>query len=249
VGGTRQSLTTLSEPPSTSWARQQQKGPGQQQQRGGGNGDNVEELRRLFLHYDFPSFSTGEVASGGGGGPNRRAVGHGALAQKSLDAVMPPSWKFPYVARLACEVGVGWVLSNVYFLIFLVVLFDFPPNPSTVVSTLLRWSQPLLLLPFLFFFNQVLASNGSSSMASACAGTLALLDAGVPLLAPVAGVSVGLVSRPKEASPLSSSSGSGCGGSGSNDLDYVLLTDILGLEDHYGDMDFKVKDDDRGSLC
>jgi polyribonucleotide nucleotidyltransferase len=132
--------------------------------------DSESSLRRLMLHYEFPSYCTGEI--GKGGGPNRRALGHGALAQKSLDAVMPPAWRFPYVVRLACE---------------------------------------------------VLSSNGSSSMASVCAGTLAMLDAGVPLLAPVAGVSVGLVTREK--------------GDG---LEHVLLADILGLEDHYGDMDFKV---------
>jgi len=135
------------------------------------------DLRRLMLHYEFPAYCTGEIKQGGG--PNRRAMGHGALAQKSLDAVMPPAWRFPYVVRLACE---------------------------------------------------VLSSNGSSSMASVCAGTMAMLDAGVPLLAPVAGVSVGLISREDT----------------SGELEHVLLADILGLEDHYGDMDFKVSGSRHG---
>ena len=136
-----------------------------------------------------PCLACVSVQVGGGAGPNRRALGHGALAQKALDPVMPPNWRFPYVARLAAE---------------------------------------------------VLSSNGSSSMASACAGSLALLDAGVPILAPVAGVSVGLVSRPKGSGDNLQGHGASGGAANEGDLEYVLLTDILGLEDHYGDMDFKV---------
>ena len=103
-----------------------------------GDSGTLGEVRRFFLHYDFPSFSKGEVPSGRG---NRREVGHGRLAEKALDSAIPSPSEFPYTVRVTSEVT---------------------------------------------------SSNGSSSMASVCGATLALLDAGVPLIAPVAGVSVGL---------------------------------------------------------
>ena len=120
----------------------------------------------FMLHYNFPSFSVGEAR--GSRGPGRREIGHGALAAKSLKAVMPSKEDFPYTVRLVSE---------------------------------------------------ILESNGSSSMASVCAGSLSLMAAGVPIAAAVAGISIGLVSK---------------------DDDYSLLTDIMGLEDHFGDMDFKI---------
>ncbi len=125
-----------------------------------------EYSQKFFLHYNFPSYSVGEVRPIRG--PGRREIGHGALAERALLAVLPPVDQFPYTVR---------VISD------------------------------------------ILESNGSSSMASACGGTLALMDAGVPITKPVAGISVGLV---KEGDRVE------------------LLTDILGEEDHFGDMDFKV---------
>jgi len=126
----------------------------------------LSEVKRAFLHYDFPDFSTGVVKSRVGASANRRAIGHGNLAEKAILPALPHLNDFPYTIRLTCEVT---------------------------------------------------SSNGSSSMASACGASLALLDAGVPLVSPVAGVSVGLAP-------------------GSNEL----LLDITGTEDHYGDMDFKI---------
>ncbi|MBU4305815.1 MAG: polyribonucleotide nucleotidyltransferase [Candidatus Omnitrophica bacterium] len=125
-----------------------------------------ESFKNFMLHYNFPSFSVGEVRPIRG--PGRREIGHGALAERALLAVMPSKEKFPYTVRLVSE---------------------------------------------------VLESNGSSSMATVCAGTLALMDAGVPITAPVTGIAMGLLKEEKET---------------------VILTDILGLEDHFGDMDFKV---------
>ena len=125
-----------------------------------------EYSQKFFLHYNFPSFSVGEVRPIRG--PGRREIGHGALAERALLAVLPAVDVFPYTVR---------VISD------------------------------------------ILESNGSSSMASACGGTLALMDAGVPITKPVAGISVGLI---KEGDRT------------------VLITDILGEEDHFGDMDFKV---------
>jgi polyribonucleotide nucleotidyltransferase len=122
--------------------------------------------KRFFLHYNFPPFSVGEA--GRVGFTSRRELGHGALAERSLAAMMPDVEEFPYTVRIVSE---------------------------------------------------ILESNGSSSMASICGGTLALLDAGVPLKAPVAGIAMGLISDGKK---------------------NVVLTDIMGLEDHLGDMDFKV---------
>ena len=122
--------------------------------------------KTFMLHYNFPPYCTGEVKRLGA--PGRREIGHGALAERALRAVLPPHEKFPYSIR--------------------------------VVSAIME-------------------SNGSSSMASVCSGTLALMDAGVPIKAPVAGVAMGLVVE---------------GGQ------VTILTDILGDEDHLGDMDFKV---------
>jgi polyribonucleotide nucleotidyltransferase len=125
-----------------------------------------EAHKRFLLHYNFPPFSVGET--GRMSGPGRREVGHGALAERALSAVLPSAESWPYTIRVVSD---------------------------------------------------ILESNGSSSMASVCGGTLAMMDAGIPLTAPVAGVAMGLVKE------------------GSN---YAVLSDIAGAEDHYGDMDFKV---------
>ena len=132
-----------------------------------------ESTKRFLLHYNFPPFSVGET--GRFGGQNRREIGHGALAERSLEPVIPSSAEFGYALRVTSE---------------------------------------------------VMESNGSTSMASVCGGTLALLDAGVPLKAPVAGISVGLVTEYDAA--------------GTKLLRHQLLTDIIGSEDHFGDMDFKL---------
>jgi polyribonucleotide nucleotidyltransferase len=128
-----------------------------------------EETKRFLHHYNFPPFSTGETAFLRG--PKRREIGHGALAETALKAVIPSEETFPYTVRIVSE---------------------------------------------------VLASNGSSSMASVCASTLSLMDAGVPITAPVAGIAMGLVTDPGDPGRL------------------VVLTDIQGMEDALGDMDFKV---------
>ncbi|MHC4561852.1 MAG: polyribonucleotide nucleotidyltransferase [Planctomycetota bacterium] len=125
-----------------------------------------EYKKKFMLHYNFPPFCVGEIRPIRG--PGRREIGHGALAEKSLEAVMPAADDFPYTVRLVAD---------------------------------------------------MLESNGSTSMATVCGGTLALMDAGVPIKAPVAGISIGMVS---------------------GDDQYVLLTDIVGEEDFHGDMDFKV---------
>ena len=127
---------------------------------------SLETDRRFMHHYNFPPYSVGET--GFMRGPKRRDIGHGALAQRALEAVIPPAEDFPYTIRIVSE---------------------------------------------------TLESNGSSSMGSVCGSTLALMDAGVPIKAPVSGIAMGLV---KEGD------------------DYVILTDIQGAEDHLGDMDFKV---------
>jgi len=137
------------------------------------DGLNQEYSQRFMLHYNFPPFCVGEV--GRISSPGRREIGHGALAERSLKAVIPSQDDFPYTIRLVSD---------------------------------------------------ILESNGSSSMATVCGGTLALMDAGVPMKHPVAGISIGMVSR--------------------SDDDYILLTDILGEEDHYGDMDFKVAGTQKG---
>jgi polyribonucleotide nucleotidyltransferase len=127
---------------------------------------SLETDRRYMHHYNFPPYSVGET--GFMRGPKRRDIGHGALAQRALEAMIPDTEEFPYTIRLVSE---------------------------------------------------TLESNGSSSMGSVCGSTLALMDAGVPIKAPVSGIAMGLV---KEGD------------------DYVILTDIQGAEDHLGDMDFKV---------
>jgi len=136
--------------------------------------DTMEEQdvkQRFMHHYNFPPFSGGET--GRMGGTNRRAIGHGALAQKALEAVIPPAEEFPYTIRLVSE---------------------------------------------------CFASNGSTSMGSVCASTLALMDGGVPIKAPVAGIAMGLMMSLDYA----------------RDKKYKILTDIQGPEDEFGDMDFKV---------
>ncbi len=131
-----------------------------------------ETSKRFMLHYNFPPFSVGEV--GPNRGPGRREIGHGALAERSLKAVMPGEEEFPYTVRLVSD---------------------------------------------------ILESNGSSSMASVCSATLALMDAGVPIKAPVSGIAMGLVTEGSQ---------------------WQLLTDIAGLEDHLGDMDFKAAGTEKG---
>ena len=139
---------------------------------------NAEESKRYMHHYNFPPSSTGEV--GFMRGPKRREIGHGALAERALEPMIPSQESFPYTLRLVSE---------------------------------------------------VLSSNGSSSMASVCGSTLALMDAGVPILAPVAGVAMGLVTA---------------GAANSDNFRYAVLTDIQGIEDHLGDMDFKVAGTEHG---
>ena len=130
-----------------------------------------ETEKRFILHYNFPPFSVGET--GRMGGLNRREIGHGALAERSIEPVIPPVEDFPYAIRVSSEVT---------------------------------------------------ESNGSTSMATVCSGTLSLLSAGVPLIRPVAGISVGLVTE----------------WDGETMSKYKCLLDIIGSEDFYGDMDFKL---------
>ncbi len=125
-----------------------------------------EYTKRFMLHYNFPSFSVGEVKPIRG--PGRREIGHGHLAERGIQAVMPDEEAFPYTVRVVSD---------------------------------------------------ILESNGSSSMATVCGGTLCLMDAGVPIKAPVAGIALGLAKHGD---------------------DYVVLTDIAGVEDHLGEMDFKI---------
>jgi polyribonucleotide nucleotidyltransferase len=127
-----------------------------------------EFYKRFMLHYNFPPFSVGEVQFLRG--PGRREVGHGALAERALGAVVPGDDKFAYTVRLVSD---------------------------------------------------ILESNGSSSMASVCGGSMAMMDAGVPIKAPVAGIAMGLIMDEKSGK-------------------WAVLSDIAGAEDHYGDMDFKV---------
>jgi polyribonucleotide nucleotidyltransferase len=125
-----------------------------------------EQSKSFMLHYNFPPFSTGEVRPMRG--TSRREIGHGNLAERAVQAILPPFEEFPYTIRIVSD---------------------------------------------------ILESNGSSSMASICGGSLALFDAGVPMRASIAGVAMGLIKEGKK---------------------YAVLTDILGTEDHLGDMDFKV---------
>ncbi|HZH34670.1 MAG TPA: polyribonucleotide nucleotidyltransferase [Pyrinomonadaceae bacterium] len=131
--------------------------------------DDIEKgevKRRFMLHYNFPPYSVGET--GRVGGQSRREIGHGALARRAIEAVLPSQEEFPYTLRIVVDIT---------------------------------------------------ESNGSSSMATVCGGILSLMDAGVPIKAPVAGVAMGLVMEGNR---------------------YAILSDIAGAEDHYGDMDFKV---------
>jgi len=131
-----------------------------------------ESFKPFMLHYNFPSFSVGEVRRFGG--PGRREIGHGALAERAVQAVLPSKEEFPYTIRVVSD---------------------------------------------------ILESNGSSSMATVCGASLALMDAGVPVKAAVAGIAMGLI---KEGDRV------------------AVLTDIMGTEDHYGDMDFKVAGTEKG---
>jgi len=135
-----------------------------------------EETKRYMHHYYMPPYSVGET--GRVGWPSRREIGHGALAERALEPVLPTEEQFPYTIRIVSE---------------------------------------------------IMSSNGSTSMASVCGSSLSLMDAGVPIKKPVAGIAMGLIARFKI--------------KGSKDVkieDYIILTDILGLEDNIGDMDFKV---------
>lgn len=130
------------------------------------DGIDTDEYKRYMHHYNFPSYSVGETRPSRG--PGRREIGHGALAERALEPVIPSDEEFPYAIRLVSE---------------------------------------------------VLSSNGSTSQGSVCGSTLALMDAGVPIKAPVAGISCGLVTEGDR---------------------FITMTDIQGLEDFFGDMDFKV---------
>ncbi len=151
-----------------------------------GTGDDVQEFdsytggeneKRFLLHYNFPNFSVGET--GRISGPGRREIGHGALAERSIEPMIPLD-TYPYAVRVTSE---------------------------------------------------IMESNGSTSMASVCGGTLALLDAGVPLKRPVAGISVGICTEMSGDKSISK---------------YQLLTDIIGWEDHYCDMDCKIAGTEKG---
>src|SRR4029077_11761823 len=133
--------------------------------------------KQFILHYNFPNFSVGET--GRISGPGRREIGHGALAERSIEPMIPLK-EFPYAIRVTCE---------------------------------------------------IMESNGSTSMASVCGGTLALMDAGVPLTRPVAGISVGICTTSDAKNAIT---------------DYRLLTDIIGWEDAFCDMDCKLAGTEKG---
>lgn len=139
------------------------------------DGLDEEVSKRYMHHYNMPSYSVGEARPSRG--PGRREIGHGALAERALEAVIPSKEEFPYAIRVVSE---------------------------------------------------VLSSNGSTSQGSICASTLALMDAGVPIKAPVAGISTGLFTNNGDTS------------------DYTMVTDIQGIEDFFGDMDFKVGGTKKG---
>lgn len=132
-----------------------------------------EETKRYIHHYFMPPYSVGEC--GRFGWPSRREVGHGSLAERALEPVLPDEEKFPYTIRVVSE---------------------------------------------------IMSSNGSTSMASVCGSSLSLMDAGVPIKKPVAGIAMGLIVNEKKEKMAKG--------------DWVVLTDIMGMEDHIGDMDFKV---------
>lgn len=139
--------------------------------------DSMEETdvkKRYMHHYNFPAFSVGEVRPNRG--PGRREIGHGALAERAIEVLMPSKEDFPYAVRVVSE---------------------------------------------------VLESNGSSSMASVCGSTLALMDAGVPLKAPASGIAMGIIIDQRPTTD-------------DQKQNFKVLTDIQGLEDHFGDMDFKI---------
>ncbi|AEC01827.1 polyribonucleotide nucleotidyltransferase [Parasphaerochaeta coccoides] len=136
--------------------------------------DGEKSFSSFMLHYNFPPYSVGETGRLSTG---RREIGHGHLAQRALQAIVPPKEKFPYTVRVVSE---------------------------------------------------IMESNGSSSMASVCGGCLSLMDAGVPIKKPVAGIAMGLITE------------------GEDYARYVVLSDILGEEDHLGDMDFKVAGTEDG---
>src|ERR1700733_11746088 len=149
-----------------------------------GTGEDAQEFdsytggeteKKFILHYNFPNFSVGET--GRISGPGRREIGHGALAERSIESMLPKD--YPYAVRVTSE---------------------------------------------------IMESNGSTSMASVCGGTLALMDAGVPMIRPVAGISVGICAEY----------------SGEKISKYQLLTDIIGWEDHYCDMDCKIAGTEKG---
>src|ERR1039457_1433890 len=151
-----------------------------------GTGDDTQEFdsytggsneKKFILHYNFPNFSVGET--GRISGPGRREIGHGALAERSIESMIPTA-NYPYTIRVTRE---------------------------------------------------IMESNGSTSMASVCGGTLALLDAGVPMIRPVAGISVGICTELDANKKISK---------------YQLLTDIIGWEDHYCDMDCKIAGTEKG---
>ncbi len=151
-----------------------------------GTGDDTQEFdsytgggseKKFILHYNFPNFSVGET--GRISGPGRREIGHGALAERSIEPMLP-SENYPYTIRVTSE---------------------------------------------------IMESNGSTSMASVCGGTLALMDAGIPMIRPVAGISVGICTELDANRKISK---------------YQLLTDIIGWEDHYCDMDCKIAGTEKG---
>jgi polyribonucleotide nucleotidyltransferase len=131
-----------------------------------------QDTKSFMLHYNFPGFATGEVKPMRG--PGRREIGHGALAERAIEAVIPADGEFPYTIRVVAD---------------------------------------------------ILESNGSSSMATVCSSSLSLMDAGVPIKSAVAGIAMGLITGKDK---------------------YVILSDILGAEDHYGDMDFKIAGTKQG---
>ena len=137
--------------------------------------DDSETENRYMHHYNFPAYSVGDARTSRG--PGRREIGHGELAEKALESVIPSKDEFPYAIRVVSD---------------------------------------------------VLMSNGSTSQGSICGSSLALMDAGVPIKAPVAGISCGLVTNPDDAN------------------DYVITMDIQGIEDFFGDMDFKVAGTEKG---
>jgi polyribonucleotide nucleotidyltransferase len=139
------------------------------------DGIDEEVTKRYIHHYNFPPYSVGEARPSRG--PGRREIGHGDLAERALEPVIPSKEEFPYTIRVVSE---------------------------------------------------VLSSNGSTSQGSICGSTLALMDAGVPIKAPVAGISTGLFTKNGDTS------------------DYIMVTDIQGIEDFFGDMDFKVAGTKKG---